>query len=192
MKMDENTPTTNPSNVSDLTAISGDSCIVLHWTNPSDFYFDYVEITWTPVTGSGYLKVTGTKGIVETETIDGLSNGTEYEFTLKSVYTSGLESTGTTVRKHAFYDNTTGTPIVPSYTESPTVTISDIPQNIVVSVNDIGTTGYITANFSKNEDAQWYSCNSNSANTVFTDWTVISVEATPFFLFAISVGATYC
>jgi hypothetical protein len=88
--------------VSSLSASAGDRSVTLSWTDPSDSDFaevrttDFAEvrITWTPEDG-GSQPVTVQPG-TESATITGLTNGTEYTFTLKTVDTAGNASSGVT------------------------------------------------------------------------------------------------
>jgi hypothetical protein len=77
-----------------LTASAGIGAVTLTWTDPADDDLDHIEITWTG--GS----VTVEKSIVvnrsNSKTIAGLTDGTEYTFTVKAVDSSGNESQGET------------------------------------------------------------------------------------------------
>ncbi len=84
---------TIPAEVSSLTASTGDGQIALDWTDPTDADFDHIEITWAP---GGTSTVAVPKGN-QTYTVLGLSNGTEYTFTVVSVDLYGNKSTGSTV-----------------------------------------------------------------------------------------------
>jgi hypothetical protein len=82
-----NTPDTPPAPVSGLTATPGDTQVTLTWTNPTDTDRAFIQITWTssgttPQTAD-YDKET------ESEIIDGLTNGTEYTFTVKAKDNAG-------------------------------------------------------------------------------------------------------
>jgi uncharacterized repeat protein (TIGR02543 family) len=83
--------TTAPANVTGLTAAAGIGQATLNWTPPSDSDFASVEITATPV----ITAITVAKG-TNTAVITGLTNGTAYTFTVKSVDTTGNKSTGAT------------------------------------------------------------------------------------------------
>jgi formylglycine-generating enzyme required for sulfatase activity len=93
--------TTAPANVTGLTATAGNAQVVLGWTEPSDTDFAKVEIS-----GTGFTTVEVTKGTATT-TLTGLTNGTAYTFTVKSVDTAGNKSAGVTA---------TATPVVPDTT----------------------------------------------------------------------------
>jgi formylglycine-generating enzyme len=83
-----------PGNVTGVYIDSGNSQVMLCWTAPADADFVKVEITSTPA----ITPVTVLKGTNEA-IITGLTNGTVYTFTLKSVDTSNNKSSGITVSK---------------------------------------------------------------------------------------------
>ncbi|GHU06736.1 hypothetical protein FACS1894151_00020 [Spirochaetia bacterium] len=84
--------TTAPAEVSALNAAAGNAQVVLTWTDPADSDFTKVIITYTNGTAQS---VNVTKG-TQTAAITGLSNGTAYTFTVKTVDTTGNTSAGTT------------------------------------------------------------------------------------------------
>ncbi len=86
----ETTDTTPPAEVSGLNAILNDGQVTLNWTDPADDDFKKVKITYTP---GGNTATEIVKGI-QTLIITGLTNGTEYTFTVKTVDTGDNESTG--------------------------------------------------------------------------------------------------
>lgn len=87
--------TTPPAEVSGETATPGDGQVVLAWTNPADEDFASVEISWTPAGGAPAQPVSvaapGTG-----QTVTGLTNGTLYTFTLKTIDATGNKSAGVT------------------------------------------------------------------------------------------------
>lgn len=85
----EEIDTTPPAEVSDVSGISGDRQIILNWIDPTDEDFDLVEITSSP--GTSRLQIE--RGS-QTETIDNLTNGTAYTFTLRTVDHNGNVSNG--------------------------------------------------------------------------------------------------
>ncbi|MFC2096671.1 fibronectin type III domain-containing protein, partial [Bacteroidota bacterium] len=72
---------TAAQDVTNLTTTAGDNKVVLNWTEPTDVDFVKVEISYSPGSSSLIFVNKGT----ETYTIDGLTNGSEYSFTIKSV-----------------------------------------------------------------------------------------------------------
>jgi chitodextrinase len=84
---------TPPGKVTGIAATEGDGQVVLTWKDPADSDLDEIEITWEPGSGSGTaLKAAGTY------TATGLTNATEYTFTVKAVDTSGNKSEAETVK----------------------------------------------------------------------------------------------
>ncbi|GHU99131.1 hypothetical protein FACS189483_08020 [Spirochaetia bacterium] len=86
------TATTVTVEVSSLIATAGNNEVVLTWTDPTDSGFSKAVITYTNGTAQSVEVAKGT----ETATITGLTGGTEYTFTVKTVNTSGNSSAGTT------------------------------------------------------------------------------------------------
>lgn len=83
---------TPPAEVSTINGTPGNNQVTLSWTDPTDTDFNKVEITYTP--GNGSVEIG--KG-TQAATISGLTNDTEYSFTLKTVDVSGNKSEGLTV-----------------------------------------------------------------------------------------------
>ncbi|GHV88103.1 hypothetical protein AGMMS50267_04630 [Spirochaetia bacterium] len=86
--------TTAPAEVSGLTATAGNGYVVLAWAAPADGDFAKAEITFSPAAAGVTQPVTVFAGTA-TCTISGLSNGTAYLFTVKTVDTTGNKSAGT-------------------------------------------------------------------------------------------------
>jgi len=84
--------TTPPGDVSSLSCTAGDAEFSLTWTDPSDADLDHIEITWSPDGSSPQTVDVGT----ETLTATGLTNGTEYTFTVCAVDAAGNKSGGVT------------------------------------------------------------------------------------------------
>jgi chitodextrinase len=105
---------TPPAEVTGLNAEADDGWVTLTWTDPADSDFAHVEITFTPAGGAQPLTVV--KG-VQSRTVSGLTNDTEYTFTVKTVDTTGNESTGA---------NTTATPIAPPPEPDVLTSLTDI------------------------------------------------------------------
>jgi hypothetical protein len=93
--------TTPPAEVTDLKADVKDSAILLSWKNPADDDLYQVEMTASPQAGSLahpiYLKAQ--KGATGSFSVEGLANGTEYTFTVRTIDTALHKSTGATVKK---------------------------------------------------------------------------------------------
>ena len=75
--------TTPPAEVSNLNAVSGDGQVTLSWTDPADSDFDHVEI-WYGEDGVSDTQFPGTVDSSGT-VITGLTNLTEYTFTVKTI-----------------------------------------------------------------------------------------------------------
>ncbi len=80
--------------------------MTLNWTNPTDADLNQVVITWTPTGGSPAqpLNVNASAGQAGSAVITGLTNGTQYTFTLRTRDNSSNMSSGAT---------RTATPIAP-------------------------------------------------------------------------------
>ena len=87
---------TAPANVntSTVTATCGNGTVLLDWTNPTDSDFFGVEVTASAggTTAWDSMVINGGKSLL----VSGLTNGTEYTFTLKSYDKSLNASSGTT------------------------------------------------------------------------------------------------
>ena len=82
------TPRTSRLPVTDFTANAGDGRILLRWKKPDAIVSSY-KITWTPGAGSQVLTDTS----LERYMVEGLTNGSEYTFTMVCNYPKG-ESEG--------------------------------------------------------------------------------------------------
>lgn len=116
---DDKTP---PAEVTGLSGTAGNMQVILHWTDPTDTDFVKVNITYSP--GSTTTIEIG-KG-AQTAVITGLTNDTEYSFTLKTVDASGNESTG--VISEPF---TPTAPDFPQSGESKAFTINGVSFNMI-------------------------------------------------------------
>ena len=88
--------TTAPADPAGITATASGGQVALSWTNPSDPDFASVKITWAPLGGSPAQPLSlAAPGA--SQAITGLTNGTAYTFTLKSVDSTGNESPGATI-----------------------------------------------------------------------------------------------
>ena len=92
---------TPPAEVTKLTAKAGDGKVSLEWTNPADTDLYQVEITASPAAGTlanpVYLAAEKSKAM--NFTAEGLSNGTAYTFTVKTIDKSLNKSKGVTTEK---------------------------------------------------------------------------------------------
>ena len=79
-----------PSQVENITADEDDYKITLSWTEPSDADFEKIEITYSP----GGVTIYVDKGTT-TKEITGLTNHTEYTFTIKAIDHAGNKSAST-------------------------------------------------------------------------------------------------
>ncbi|MEI8093660.1 MAG: SUMF1/EgtB/PvdO family nonheme iron enzyme [Spirochaetales bacterium] len=100
--------TTPPANASALTATAGNTQVTLNWTNPTDADFAGVQVSWTPTGGSPAQPITEAK-TATSQVITGLSNGTSYTFTVKSMDNAGNKSAGVTVVSTPLADLTSAT-----------------------------------------------------------------------------------
>ena len=82
---------TPPAEITGLTPVPNDSSVILTWTNPADKDFYGVEVSSVPAEGTLKEPVV-VKG--NTITVTGLTNGTSYTFTLKTVDKSTNISAG--------------------------------------------------------------------------------------------------
>ncbi|GHV79968.1 hypothetical protein AGMMS49944_17590 [Spirochaetia bacterium] len=85
------TDSTAPAEVGNLNAAAGNAQVVLTWTDPADSDFRSVKIT-QPDSSVQWLVPKGTQTIP----ITGLTDNTQYTFTVKTVDTVGNESAGIT------------------------------------------------------------------------------------------------
>ena len=88
--------TTPPAEVTELTAVAGNGKVSLSWTNPADADLYQVEITASPAAGSlaHPVYLSAEKGKTMSFTAEGLSNGTAYTFTVKTIDKSLNKSAG--------------------------------------------------------------------------------------------------
>ena len=92
---------TAPAEVTNLQAAAGDGKISLSWTNPGDADLYQVEITASPAAGSlaSPVYLSAEKGKTMSYSATGLTNGTAYTFTVKTVDKSRNKSKGVTTEK---------------------------------------------------------------------------------------------
>ncbi|TLX70373.1 DUF4959 domain-containing protein [Labilibacter sediminis] len=93
-KPQDNTP---PEEVTNLIATAGDSKVILEWNEPSDEDFAQVQITFEPKNDL-VQPIPLSPGFPSKE-IQGLINGTEYTFTVKTVDKNANKSVGSIVKE---------------------------------------------------------------------------------------------
>ncbi|AIW89245.1 MULTISPECIES: DUF1566 domain-containing protein [unclassified Treponema] len=79
--------TTPPAEVTELTAAAGNGKVSLSWTNPADADLYQVEITASPAAGTltNAVYLSAEKGKAMSFTAEGLTSGTAYTFTVKTI-----------------------------------------------------------------------------------------------------------
>ncbi|UTC45334.1 DUF4959 domain-containing protein [Treponema vincentii] len=87
---------TPPAEVTELNAVTGDGKISLSWKNPGDADLYQVEISASPAAGtlSHAVYLSAEKGKTMSFTAEGLTNGTAYTFTVKTLDKALNKSTG--------------------------------------------------------------------------------------------------
>ena len=88
--------TTAPAEVTELKAVAGNGKISLSWVNPADADLYQVEISASPAAGTlaNSVYLFAEKGKTMSFTAEGLTNGTAYTFTVKTIDKSLNKSTG--------------------------------------------------------------------------------------------------
>ena len=88
--------TTAPAEVTELKPIPGNGKISLSWVNPADADLHQVEISATPAAGTlaNPVYLSAEKGKAMSFTAEGLTNGTAYTFTVKTLDKALNKSTG--------------------------------------------------------------------------------------------------
>jgi hypothetical protein len=84
--------TTPPADPTGLSTDSGNTEMTLTWNDPADSDLQGVEISWTPVDGESQPKSVGVG--VESATVTGLTNGTDYTFSVQATDNAGNLSDG--------------------------------------------------------------------------------------------------
>ncbi len=84
----------SPYDVTDLRITSMNEKVFLQWVEPANADFAKVKITYSP---DGDTPIYIDKGTTE-DTITGLTNGTEYTFTVKTIDSDDNESEGVTIK----------------------------------------------------------------------------------------------
>ena len=92
----EKKDTTPPAEVTKLKATAEDGKVSLRWTNPADADLYQVEISASPAAGTlaHPVYLSAEKGKAMSFTAEGLSNGTAYTFTVKTIDKALNKSTG--------------------------------------------------------------------------------------------------
>ena len=90
-----------PAEVTSLTAVNTDASVLLTWKDPADSDLFGIEITYTAGTSSRAVSSMEEKSVfiapkTQCAQITGLTNGTEYTFTVKAMDLSGNKSAGVT------------------------------------------------------------------------------------------------
>ena len=93
--------TTAPAEVTELKGVAGNGKVSLSWKNPGDADLYQVEITASPAVGSltNPVYLSAEKGKAMIFTAEGLTNGTAYTFTVKTIDKSLNKSKGVTTEK---------------------------------------------------------------------------------------------
>jgi hypothetical protein len=86
---------TPPAKVSGLSGTTGNARVTLSWTDPTDGDLDHIEISFSPAAAGVTQPISVSKG-TQTRVITGLTNGTAYTFTVKTVDVNGNKSGGET------------------------------------------------------------------------------------------------
>jgi len=148
------------SEITSLTASTGDGEATLSWTTPGDSGFASIVVSWTPVTGTGSTTVTGvTAGGTASTEITGLANGTSYTFTVKAVDTAGNESSGVSLTRNIFKP---AQPPVQGEATLPTITAA-ITDHLYLASSAAGTEGRLAGKVSGAvTNCQWYTSTDNS------------------------------
>ena len=92
----EKKDTTPPAEVTKLKATAGDGKVSLSWVNPADADLYQVEISASPAAGTiaHPVYLSAEKGKAMSFTAEGLTNGTAYTFTVKTLDKALNKSTG--------------------------------------------------------------------------------------------------
>ena len=169
--VDKKADETAPASVTELTATPKDSRILLTWKDAadSDVYGYEVSYSGTKPINRVVLPTLDTTSMMvppkaEGTYINGLTNGTEYTFTVKTVDTSGNKSEGVTVK---------GTPVATDAGETLKIALTaTVPQENGYTGNKSNTKVTVTANIttaSKVKKVVWKKDGSLIAKTLLAD-----------------------
>ena len=162
---------TAPANVTELTAQAKDSRILLTWKDAadSDVYGYEVSYSGTKPINRVVLPALDTTSMMvppkaEGTYVNGLTNGTEYTFTVKTVDTSGNKSEGITVK---------GTPVAIDAGETLKIDLTaTVPQENGYTGNKSNTKVTVTANITTASNVKkvvWKKYSSLIAKTLLAD-----------------------
>ena len=168
---------TAPANVTELTAQAKDSRILLTWQDAADsdvYGYEVIYSGTKPINRVVLPAIDTTSMLVppkaEGTYINGLTNGTEYTFTVKTVDTSGNKSEGVTV---------TGTPVA-GETLKIALTAS-VPQENGYTGNKSNTKVTVTANITTTSNVKkvvWKKDGSPFPKTLLADETAVAATET--------------
>ena len=171
---------TAPANVTELTAQAKDSRILLTWQDAADsdvYGYEVIYSGTKPINRVVLPAIDTTSMLVppkaEGTYINGLTNGTEYTFTVKTVDTSGNKSEGVTVK---------GTPVAIGAGETLKIALTaSVPQENGYTGNKSNTKVTVTANIttaSKVKKVVWKKNGSLIAKTLLADENAAAATAT--------------
>lgn len=169
--VDKKADETAPANVTELTAQAKDSRILLTWKDAadSDVYGYEVSYSGTKPINRVVLPALDTTSMMvppkaEGTYVNGLTNGTEYTFTVKTVDTSGNKSEGITVK---------GTPVAIDAGETLKIDLTaTVPQENGYTGNKSNTKVTVTANITTASNVKkvvWKKYGSLIAKTLLAD-----------------------
>ena len=178
--VDKKADETAPASVTELTAQAKDSRILLTWKDAADndIYGYEVSYSGTKPINRVVLPALDTTSMMvppksEATYVNGLTNGTKYTFTVKTVDTSGNKSEGVTV---------TGTPVATDAGETLKIDFTaSVPQENGYTGNKSNTKVTVKANIttaSKVKKVVWKKDGSLIAKTLLADETAATVTET--------------
>ena len=169
--VDKKADETAPANVTELTATPKDSRILLTWQDAADSDIYGYEVSYSgtkPINRVVLPALDTTSMMVPPKAggtyINGLTNGTEYTFTVKTVDTSGNKSEGVTVK---------GTPVAIDAGETLKIDLTaSVPQENGYTGNKSNTKVTVTANITTASNVKkvvWKKYGSLIAKTLLAD-----------------------
>ncbi|MBQ7158090.1 MAG: chitobiase/beta-hexosaminidase C-terminal domain-containing protein [Treponema sp.] len=181
---DMKTDVVAPANVTNLAATAKDTCVLLTWTDATDndVYGYEVSYSGNSAINRTVLPVLDEKSMVVAPGaggcyVSGLTNGTEYTFTVKSVDTSGNKSAGVTVK--ATPVAVEGNVMVINLTPS---TTSATKENVTVTVQIISDASVKTIK---------YATGTKPVSYFVTDGTSITADGQGAYTFTASENETF-